>query len=138
MNALTSFISHCDHSLMQCVHRWQAPRWVRIWVVAATRLGDGWLWYALAVLIVLFGGRNRFMAVGAAALSSAASRAIYHTVRRLSKRRRPFAVAPHCWSKLVPPDDLSFPSGHTLTGFAVAIPLAGCGKTGETSYALMF
>lgn len=32
-------------------------------------------------------------------------------------------MVPHCWATLLPPDQFSFPSGHTITAFAVAIPL---------------
>jgi undecaprenyl-diphosphatase len=28
---------------------------------------------------------------------------------------------PHCWSKVLPPDQFSFPSGHTMTAFAIAL-----------------
>ena len=60
MSELTSgvltFIEAGDHALMLRLNRWQAPRWVRLWMVCATRGGDGWLWYALGALLVLAGG----------------------------------------------------------------------------------
>ncbi len=31
---------------------------------------------------------------------------------------------PHCWATLLPPDQFSFPSGHTITAFAVAVSLS--------------
>jgi len=33
-------------------------------------------------------------------------------------------LAPHCWSRLLPPDQFSFPSGHTITAFAFAVAAA--------------
>ena len=30
---------------MRRVNRWPAPRWIRVWMICATRGGDGWLWY---------------------------------------------------------------------------------------------
>ncbi len=38
--------------------------------------------------------------------------------------RRPCAFEPHCWAQLLPPDQFSFPSGHTITAFAVALSLS--------------
>ncbi len=38
-------------------------------------------------------------------------------------RKRPCALEPHCWATLLPPDQFSFPSGHTITAFAVAVSL---------------
>ena len=57
-----------DHRLMRRVHRWRAPRWFRILMIVATRGGDGWLWYTLGLILVVFGGPHRFAAIGAAYL----------------------------------------------------------------------
>ena len=54
--SMLDFISHRDHSLMRRVNRWRAPRWIRVWMLCATRGGDGWLWYGMALVILLFGG----------------------------------------------------------------------------------
>jgi len=32
-------------------------------------------------------------------------------------------LEPHCWATLLPPDQFSFPSGHTITAFAMASSL---------------
>ena len=34
------FIERRDHRLMRRLNRWRAPRWIRYWMIAATRLGD--------------------------------------------------------------------------------------------------
>ena len=43
------FIERRDHRVMRRMNRWRAPRWIRYWMIAATRMGDGWLWYGLGV-----------------------------------------------------------------------------------------
>src|SRR5260370_7437131 len=43
--------------------------------------------------------------------------------KRFAARPGPCQIEPHCWATLLPPDRFSFPSGHTMTAFAVAIPL---------------
>ena len=50
---MLNHIQSNDHRLMRRVHRWKAPRWVRIITISATRLGDGWLWYALGLILVV-------------------------------------------------------------------------------------
>jgi undecaprenyl-diphosphatase len=92
--------------------------------LGATRGGDGWLWYAMGLAILFFGGEVRFAALGAAGLSSVLSILLFLWLKRLTGRRRPCHIEPHCWAKLLPPDKFSFPSGHTMTAFAVAIPLS--------------
>jgi undecaprenyl-diphosphatase len=117
------FISVRDHRLMHRVHRWRAPRWIRLWMVYATRGGDGWLWYLLGIAVLLFGGRAGFLAVAASGLAAAVGIALFIWLKRKTHRRRPCAIEPHCWAKLLPPDHFSFPSGHSITAFAVTLPL---------------
>jgi undecaprenyl-diphosphatase len=117
------YVTAVDHKLMRRVHWWPAPRWVRLWMVCATRGGDGWLWYAMGLAILLFGGESRLAAVGASALAAASGIVLFLWLKRYANRRRPCAVEPHCWSTLLPPDQFSFPSGHTITAFAVVTPL---------------
>ena len=118
---LVNFITHRDHKLMRRVNGWYPPRWVRLWALAATRAGDGWLWYAVAAAVLIFGGPERFLAVGCAALAAGCGVLLFLNVKRLSGRRRPTCFQEHCWTTLLPPDQFSFPSGHTITAFAVAV-----------------
>ena len=90
-------------------------------MIAATRGGDGWLWYAMALVILLAGGEDRFRAVGAAMLAAGMGAALFLRIKRATGRRRPCAFEPHCWAKLLPPDQFSFPSGHTITAFSAAV-----------------
>jgi undecaprenyl-diphosphatase len=119
-----SFLSQGDHRLMRRVNRWTPPRWMRLWMVAATRGGDGWLWYAMGVMIAVLGGPQRFEALLAAGISVAVGIAMFIKLKRVCGRKRPCALEPHCWSELLPPDQFSFPSGHTITAFAVAVSLS--------------
>jgi undecaprenyl-diphosphatase len=123
-SAMLTYISHRDHSLMRRVNRWYAPRWIRVWMLCATRGGDGWLWYSLGLVLLLFGGDLRFLAVGSGALAAGSGIAVFLRLKRVFRRRRPCAFEPHCWATLLPPDQFSFPSGHTITAFAVAVSLA--------------
>jgi undecaprenyl-diphosphatase len=119
-----SLITRGDHNVMHRVNNWEAPRWVRLYVISATRGGDGWLWYAMGLAILALGGKTRYEALGAAGLSSVLTILLFSQLKRLTGRRRPCQIEPHCWATLLPPDQFSFPSGHTMTAFAVAIPLS--------------
>ena len=122
--ATLTFISERDHTLMRRVHRWQAPRWIRVWMLCATRGGDGWLWYAIGLAILWLGGNQRLPAISAAALAAGAGIAAFLSLKKATGRQRPFALEPHCWATLLPPDRFSFPSGHTITACAVAVSLS--------------
>src|ERR1700732_4851735 len=61
---LWGFIENRDHRVIRQMNRWRAPRWFRIWMILSTRLGDGWLWYGLGIMLLARGrpapaGRGR-------------------------------------------------------------------------------
>ena len=110
---------------MRRVNRWTPPKFIRLWMVAATRGGDGWLWYGAGAVVLLTGGPERFRALLAAVLAVAAGIALFVKLKRVIGRKRPCALEPHCWTTLLPPDQFSFPSGHTITAFAIATSFGG-------------
>jgi undecaprenyl-diphosphatase len=73
--------------------------------------------------VLLFGGDNRFLAFAAAATAEATTVVLFRLIKKTSKRKRPCQLESHCWSKILPPDQFSFPSGHAMSAFAIAIPL---------------
>src|SRR5712692_3262965 len=112
-----------DYRVMRRVNGWRPPRWLRLWMVAATRCGDGWLWYATGLVVALFGGAERLWALASAGVAVSVGIALFLKLKRTFGRKRPCALEPNCWTTLLPPDQFSFPSGHTITAFAVAISL---------------
>ena len=120
-----SWVASRDHRLMLRVNHWRAPKWLRMWMLAATRGGDGGLWYVLGLAVAFFGGPERFHALLSATLAVAAGIALFIALKHAFRRERPCQLEPHCWADLLPPDQFSFPSGHTITAFAVTSALAG-------------
>ena len=120
---MLEYIVGRDHWLMHQVNNWYAPRYVRLWMIAATRGGDGWLWIALMIAILLFGGPQRQLAIVTAAVAAGSGSILFLKLKRTTSRRRPCAISEHCWARLLPPDRFSFPSGHSITAFSIAIPL---------------
>jgi len=118
---MLQFISVRDHKLMRKVNHWPAPKWIRFWAIAATRGGDGWLWYLAGLAVWLFGGDKRLAAIATAGLAAFLGVCCFILLKNVSGRKRPCAIEPHCWAELLPPDQFSFPSGHTITAFAVAV-----------------
>src|SRR6516225_8375920 len=118
------YIENRDHRVMRLLNSWKAPRWIRFWMLAATRLGDGWLWYSLAAIVSVVGGPGRYAAVGASTCAALAGIVIFKLLKALSRRQRPCHLEPHCWAKILPPDQFSFPSGHTMTAFSIALVLS--------------
>jgi undecaprenyl-diphosphatase len=118
-----STLSAPDLSLMRRVNRWRAPRWVRWWMLLASRAGDGWLWGLVGIAVLCSSDTLRYRAVEATAAAVAFGILIFHKVKLVFCRARPRDIEPHCWAQIVTRDRFSFPSGHSTTAFAVAVAL---------------
>lgn len=118
------YIEKRDHLVMRRVNNWKAPRWIRFWMLTATRMGDGWLWYALGAILLALGGWRGYSAVAAAGSAAVLGIFVFKVLKKLSHRPRPCELHPHCWAKVLPPDKFSFPSGHTMTAFSIALVLS--------------
>ena len=86
---LWGHIERRDHRVMRRLNRWRAPRWIRYWMIAATRMGDGWLWYGLGVMLLIFGGPSRYEAVAASGSAAIAGVLVFKILKLLSQRSRP-------------------------------------------------
>lgn len=115
------YIENRDQRVMRRMNNWPAPRWIRFWMLAATRMGDGWLWYSLGAILLAFGGTRGYAAVGAAGSAAILGIFVFKALKHFSRRPRPCQLQPHCWATVLPPDQFSFPSGHTMTAFSIAI-----------------
>lgn len=123
-SSVAHYIEERDHRLMRLCNRWPAPRWVRFGATLATRAGDGWAWYALAAILWAFGGPSGPQTVGAATLAAFVGVCLFLQLKRITGRQRPCALEKHCWAKLLPPDQYSFPSGHSMTAFSICVPVS--------------
>lgn len=119
--AVWGYIDSRDRRVMRRMQRWRAPRWIRFWMVYATRLGDGWVWYSLGLMLLAFGGPSRFVALSSGGLATVTGFFLFRALKDVSRRKRPCEIEPHCWAKILPPDQFSFPSGHSITAFAIAV-----------------
>jgi undecaprenyl-diphosphatase len=123
MELMIRMIAAGDRKVMHRVNRWTPPLWVRRWMVFASRAGDGGGWILFGLCILAWGGNRRFAALEAALIAVCVGQALFNVVKRVTGRVRPCATEAHCWATLLPPDRFSFPSGHTITAFSVAVPL---------------
>ena len=116
-------LSQPDHRLMRRVNSWSAPRWVRWWMLLATRAGDGWLWGLIGIAVLCSPAVTRVLALESSAVAVAVGVAVFLATKRAFRRRSPSDIEPHCWARINTRDVFSFPSGHSTTAFAVALSL---------------
>jgi undecaprenyl-diphosphatase len=111
---------------MRYLNQWPAPLWIRRWMTWSARAGDGWLWVGLGLALLIFGGARRVAAVESGLLAEGSGWLTFHVLKRMIGRERPCALETHCWAHLLPHDRFSFPSGHTISAFAITVPVGLC------------
>jgi undecaprenyl-diphosphatase len=126
--SVLAYVLASDDRLLDRLLGWRPPRWVRVWMLTATRAGDGWLWLVAAAILAVSGDRGlRVLAAGFVAALLANTLLV--CVKRRVQRPRPcervrpasFEIGPLAW---FPSDRFSFPSGHALNAFAVGSVIA--------------
>ncbi|MCG5530124.1 phosphatase PAP2 family protein [Halorhodospira halochloris] len=100
--------------MCQLLSRLQRVRLSRDIFVAASRLGDGVLWYALMAGILIFQGVSSAGVVAHMAATGLVATLIYSLIKRSTRRLRPYEADPQLVPATPALDRYSFPSGHTL------------------------
>lgn len=91
---------------------------------AASRLGDGFIWLGIVVLLAAVEGRAAGPVLAQMAVLAAVCLTLYKGAKHLLARERPSTKHPSIALLVAPLDRYSFPSGHTL--HAVAFSLVLC------------
>jgi undecaprenyl-diphosphatase len=126
MSRVLAYVNERDFRVNDRLLGWTPPRWFRVFMLSASRLGDGWLWLLTGALL-LATGAHKTLAAGAVSMGMA--NVLLVMLKRRFHRRRPcdysrhpaFDVRPLAFFK---EDCFSFPSGHTLNAFALGSVVA--------------
>ena len=100
-----------------CLRRKQAlDQWMRL----LTHLGDGPLWICLG-LALAFLRNDGLTLLGKLGIAYSLEIGLYKLMKASVSRRRPFVEMPLVTSLVIPPDEFSFPSGHTAASFVMTV-----------------
>ena len=110
-----------DRRLCRAGSRWAARRGVQQLFGAVSRLGDGWLWYGLMATLAVCAGRAGLHAALHMAGTGLVAWLLYRSLKRRTRRPRPFQVHRGVVARAAALDEYSFPSGHTLHAFSFSI-----------------
>ncbi len=89
--------------------------------IAASRLGDGILWYALWIALLLVQGISAIPALLHMAVVGLGGTALYAAIKHGTQRLRPYEAEPRVALGTRALDRYSFPSGHTLHAVSFTI-----------------
>jgi len=129
VSRVLSLVTDGDFAVSGRLVAWAPPRWFRVWMLWASRLGDGWLWILTGMLLLLAGSSRSHRTLAAMAVAMGLANLLLVLLKRHIHRRRPcdYARNPHFDVRplaIFKEDCFSFPSGHTLNAFAVGAVVA--------------
>ncbi len=87
--------------------------------VLITRMGDGYLYPLLFVYVLIYTSFNPKIFI-TFILAISTERVLYFSIKKITKRIRPFERLKINNIPILPPDKYSFPSGHTSAAFLFA------------------
>ncbi|MEZ4483811.1 MAG: phosphatase PAP2 family protein [Syntrophotaleaceae bacterium] len=118
-SGLSYRINSVEAGLLRKLSRFREVPLLTPGLALCSRLGDGPLWGAVAVTLLLFGHSRERLAVATAAVVAVLAITSFSSLKKMVRRRRPFECWPDLYCLVQPPDRFSFPSGHTMTAFSM-------------------
>jgi len=107
-----------EYRLCRGLNRGACLPWARVVFQAASRLGDGLIWYVLIPALPLMYGQTAVRPALVMAVTGLVGILIYKSLKTRLLRERPFIRHPGITLAMPPLDRYSFPSGHTLHAVA--------------------
>ena len=135
MGTLLARFDLAEYQLCRRLNRGVRHTPVRLFFMAASRLGDGVIWYALMLALPFVHGALGLRVALIMLASGAAGLAVYKLLKHTFVRERPFIRHAGISLAGAPLDRYSFPSGHTL--HAVAFSWQGCAAFPELALVLV-
>ena len=112
-----------DMSMVEAAARSTRRPILRAVAITFTKLGNGWIYPAIAAAIVLRWGVAGLRIIAAALATAGILHLLYPRLKRRFLRARPFVANAGLQSLAKPLDLYSCPSGHTMTLTGVFVPL---------------
>ncbi|MEQ6885831.1 phosphatase PAP2 family protein [Salicola sp. Rm-C-2C1-2] len=126
LQRLSRVLTRIDHSELQwCLrlNRSLTLPAVTPFFRIVSRLGDGWLWYALILTLPAIDGLHGWALAALMTLTGTACTLVYKVLKTQLVRERPFISLPAIQCGSPPLDRGSFPSGHSLHAVCFTILL---------------
>lgn len=135
MKSFISKFTTIDARLCKLIYKLSGKNFLDHLFYTISRLGDGWLYALLTTLYFIFRRRPALSILPALFAAFVIESISYTLIKKNVKRIRPFKKIEEITSLIIPPDEFSFPSGHTAGAVIFAII---CGSVFPQLKALLY
>lgn len=123
MAAVLDYFNTLEGNLCLRVNRLARAAGVRTFFALISKLGDGWIWAAAGIVLVVLHGNAAMQPIAVMAATAIAGIAIYKALKNRLVRERPYINHLGIDCGAAPLDRYSFPSGHTLHAVSFTVML---------------
>ncbi len=117
---IIKFLSHIDDKIFLCIFNENPNRILKRVMYAFSRIGDGYVWLFFATVFVIMRLPYIYIYIIRTISTVVTCIIIFTYFKNLVNRERPYQK--HNKKPMIKaPDRYSFPSGHTMTSFAITI-----------------
>ena len=118
------FFTNCvsiDSKLCIRIHKLSGKKFLDYLFYALSKIGDGWIYAIFTVVYLIFKTREALNLLPALITGFFIETGSYKLIKKNVKRIRPFKKIEEMTSLIIPPDEFSFPSGHTAAATVFAV-----------------
>jgi undecaprenyl-diphosphatase len=123
IQTLVASLYQLDDRICIKLSRWGGKNLMDRIMIFTSRMGDGYLYPVICLVILAFDLSAAIRLIPAILLSFAIELPIQKLLKHKTKRARPFTRIPGMRNLIKAPTDFSFPSGHTTAAFLTAVQL---------------
>jgi undecaprenyl-diphosphatase len=120
IQAMVQYGARWDLALFERISDWNGWRVLDRLMYGLSKSADGWLYPAMALLLIALDGAQGLLWTACGALAFALELPAYRLLKRQVRRRRPCERLSGVRRLVHLPDRFSFPSGHTAGAFVVS------------------
>jgi undecaprenyl-diphosphatase len=118
--ALVQRVDAWDRLMAVRIFTWPSRSYLDRLMYGVSRSGDGPLYLVVALLVLLLVPQQAGNFVMAGLIAFAMELSLYKVLKQTTKRDRPCSADLSIRHRIKPPDQFSFPSGHTAAAFLMA------------------
>lgn len=109
-----------DENLFLVLIKLQSKVSLKKMFIKISRLGDGDFYVLFGLLVFMFGSLESELFIRTTLVAFAIEIPMFMILKQVFKRDRPFEKLNCCNRLVIPSDQFSFPSGHTMAAFVMA------------------